>query len=1220
MPPRDFTRPRDGFRFRFGGMKVNARPDALSIGKYPVAVNIREYEDGTIRTRPGVSQLFSIGITDHAQAIRAYAALNTDTLPRFLVYTTAAVYLDTGTLAGNLSGASIAGASMIPFRPNASPNPFMYVANGVDYQKFSAPVANVVTQKKVGIAEPPTAPDAALSTILQSNLLGTTYTQGGTAGAPGASTRFSDTVGAAVFKDPASGSGTTSNYGVFSLQVSSGASYQRYAQLQIGASSYVVLDVFPVLPTAFLTLNGIFYFSGSTGHCVLVVSTLHGSSSNESINDPLFIASLRRGAILKIGTESIFVLSVTPGPDNTYAIETSTVNTHTTTDTVTLIPAISVTQMQQGGPFTPATGNAIGDQHAAQSYQVTTGIGTETSAAIMTVPFVGGPVVSTASPFQPDDYISFGFKIIDAPQNLVEMKLLFDVDDGTFTKNFYYYTVRASDLAAAIANAATQLAIAQTFAQRAIIDEENAIASGNQGVTFSGAQGPTGVNTWIQILFPISELTRVGTDQTKSLLNLTKFQVLWNVSGTINVVQDNSFFVWGGFDPDVGDVGAPYLYRVRPRDSTTGVVGNPSPASRYGVNARRQNVLVTLPSAAYDPQIDTWDVFRYGGSVTTWRFIGSTPSTNSTFTDNFSDDAALAGDELDFDNFEPWPSIDVPFSHTATSVTGFTALVSVSPAGNVLRFLPGTLVQLGSINVYTLQTRPILQSVGVYLFQFVENAGTQTNVRAVIQEPILARQPLPFMWGPDANGNIFACGDPLRPGTLYFSKPYAPDSAPDSFNQEISQPTEPLLGGETIDGVSYVGSSEEWWRLYFQPDNPAQRFSAVKEPIPRGLGAPFGHCTDGKNLYFWSKDGIYRNEQSLTDEDLYPLFPHEGVQGNDYTYNGVLIKAPAYKFAVQFRLAYHQGYLYATYADSSNIFHCLTADLRGGKVAWIYDSYAIAAGGPTVIYHVEQPEESNASINPLLVLGIGSAGPSIIVAQQTDFNNDITAPILCDLATAEWDGGDIRAPKQWGDVFVDLVPASSAVGTPVFIAQMSLGLTIGPSTNVPVGSNRVRTPIGVGGILVSDFMGLFFTWQDDFTRQSIPTQLFIWQPSFDVQPAKALTWKTFGSSYGLQGYGHLRQIAVAWVSTTPITITISTVDGQSPAAVVTLPSSGGVYTKQMFPISANKGQLFIFQASSSAPFQIFEDDIEVFVGQWGRQGPYLVAKSFGGMTDVQSPI
>jgi hypothetical protein len=371
-------------------------------------------------------------------------------------------------------------------------------------------------------------------------------------------------------------------------------------------------------------------------------------------------------------------------------------------------------------------------------------------------------------------------------------------------------------------------------------------------------------------------------------------------------------------------------------------------------------------------------------------------------------------------------------------------------------------------------------------------------------------------------------------------------------------------------------------------------------------------------LYFWAKDGIYRNGESLTDADLYTLFPHEGSNvGSDFTYNGVTIKTPNYAFVNQFRLTFHQGYLYAIYADLSNVFHCLTADLRGGKVAWVYDQYAVP---PTVIYHVEQNEESNAVLNPLLILGLGSTGPSIAITKQIDLINDNGAAIVCTLATAEWDGGDIRAPKQWGDYFVDLVPAANPlVGPGVSITPMSLGAGVSPTVVIPQGTARSRSPVSVGGTLVSDFVGLFFSWTDDFSRQGVPTQFFIWQPSFDIQPARTIGWKTFGTSFGMQGYGHIRQIAIAWVSTAAITLTITSFDGQSPQ-VITIPSSGGAYQKQLFPLTANKGQLYIFQATSTAQFQIFEDDIEIHVGPWARQGGYSIYKSFGGTPSASAPI
>jgi hypothetical protein len=1209
----DFTRLKEGERFAFLGLKLNASPDSLPPGKYPVATNIRAYSDHSIRTRPGLGLLTTTsGAFANITDLRAYTALLTDSLPRILARDVSdKVWLDTGVSVGTLAGGGVApGAAMIPFRPNASPTPYMYVANGFDYQKFSAPDgSNVVNMLKVGIAEPQTPPEAAIATALVNSPGSPSYVAAGTAGATSNTTRITDTAGA-VLTDPASGVGGGDV--IYSVQVNASVAYQRLMYVSIGTHNALVLDVFPTL-SAPLALSGIYYFSGTTGRCILAINSLTGQSGNESIYNPLFLTSLRRGAILKIASEYVLVRSVSQGPDGSFAVETSTINTHTTADTINIAPAI---QVEMFG-FTPSPGDAIGDSVPPRTYTVTAGIGTETANTGLIYPFINPSKLI----FQESDYISMGFRV-DVPENVNEFKILFDVDDGTFTKNFYYYTVRASDIASAIANAVTQLAIAQTVTQRALVDEENAISSGNQGTTFSGAQAATGANQWGQIVFSISELTRVGSDKTKSLLTFTALQVLWNVSGNVTVGMDAFFTVFGGFQPDVGDIGSPYLYRVRPRSKVTGAVGNPSPATRYGVNPRRQSVVLQLPSAAYDAQIDTWDIERYGGTITSWRYVGSAPSSASTFIDNYTDDAVGAGDALEFDNFEPWPVVDVPNNGTASIVNGTVAIIS-SADTDTANYLPGTLVQLGGLNVYTLRMRPVLISGTTYLLEFLENAGVGASVPYNIQEPLIANQKLPYMWGPDVNGTVFAVGDTLNPGKFYFAKNNAPDSAPDKYNIEITQPSEPLLGGEVVDGLSFVGSTKRWWALYPTPDNPLQRYNYVEQPIPRGLVAPYGHCTDGKEVFFWARDGVWGTSRgSLTDADLFNLFPHEGLTvGEDVTYKGITYIAPDYSKVTKFRLTHHNGYLYAIYIGfTDGLYHTLVLDLK--RMAWSEDLWGNGGSAATVFisaaYSIEQAPESAGAINQALLFAGRSGGLSSkgTIYTQVDHTNDPGALIQGLLAVREFDGGDVRAPKQWGDFFLDCVPAATAgvVATP-----MSLGAQAAAPTTIPSGATRVRVPVSVGGTVVSDFLGLFLQWTDDFSLRTTPTQFFIWQPSFDVQPARTIGWTTFGTSFGLQGFGHIRQIAITWVSTATITLTITTFDGQSPQAI-TIPSSGGVQKKQLFPLTANKGQLFIVAAASSAPFQIFEDDIEVHVGAWSRSGPYQIFKSFGGSPDAQSPI
>src|ERR1019366_5278552 len=109
--------------------------------------------------------------------------------------------------------------------------------------------------------------------------------------------------------------------------------------------------------------------------------------------------------------------------------------------------------------------------------------------------------------------------------------------------------------------------------------------------------------------------------------------------------------------------------------------------------------------------------------------------------------------------------------------------------------------------------------------------------------------------------------------------------------------------------------------LYPQPQNSAQRYSVVQQPIPRGIAAPLGHCTDGVSLFWWAKDGIYSSSKgSLTDADLYNLFPHDGVLGMAYTYMGKTIQPPDYSRTGTFRLTYSNSYLYAPYQDSSGVY------------------------------------------------------------------------------------------------------------------------------------------------------------------------------------------------------------------------------------------------------------------------------------------------------------
>lgn len=1231
----EFLRPQEGFRFDFGGIKTNSSADSIPPNKYPLAVNLRSLNGKSVISRSGQSARFSTGgnaITD----LRAYSRLATDDLPRILARDILdQIYLDTGSLIGTLSGSGAGpGATMIPFRPNASPTPYMYIANGSDFQKFSAPSATgAVTASKVGIAEPSTPCDAVPSPFQFSpgNITAGTVTASGTAGATSNQTRISDTI-ITLASDPVL-------LARKSLQVATTVGYQTEMQIQITHAAvptqYVIEDVLPpVVDGSQLLIRSIFYYAGSTGRCVIACSQMGTSTAlpqfldqdvaAESIFAQQAIASLRRGALISFATaaETALVLDATIGPDGTICFECVTINTHAAAEAINGVPAIVVST----SPINPPSpGDAILSIAVASS--VTAGLGfLTTSALLFNLQFqqnIGG--FPPATP-QQDDYIHLSV-LMDLPVNLIEGRILIDVGDGSFTQNYYYWAFRASDLQQAVSNAQTTIAATQVLGQRSGIDSgasfgqgdvlnqdtgpsiqgsapDSLITSaGNEGASSAGGQAVPGANQWTELMFPAAAMTRVGNDETKTLANANATRVQINVGGT-TAVWVSSLWIGGGGAPDVGDIGQPYLYRVRPRSSITGAVGNPSPAMRYGVSPRRQPVSITPPSAAYDAQIDTFDVFRFGGIVTSWRYIGSMPTSALGFLDNFSDFSAQSGDALDFDNFEPWVTIDLPLNATASSVCGTTAIVTIPSPTLALRYLPGNEIILGGGNVFTLWTRPTLISGTSYLFQFQENAGSLSTTSMQIVEPSVARQPLPYMFGPDSAGRMLAVGDPLRPGVLYYTKSNNPDSAPDSYSRELTVPSEPLLGGEILDGLAFVASPERWWALYPQQStDPTQFYNPVQAPIARGLAAPLGHCTDGAQVYFWAKDGIWGSQTgSLTDADLFNLFPHDGVAGTSVTYLGVVIPAPDYSRVGKFRLTHSAGYLYATYQDASGTYRQLVLDIK--RAAWSIDQYSPVV---SATYHPEQQAgtlTANTAVryDELLFGTIDGR-----VCAQSPLANDLGGGIPCTIATFEFDGGDLRAPTQWGDFFVDLTPAAA---NGVIVQPTSDAGRIAIATTIPSSASRVRPPVSVGGIVVSEFMGLVFTWTDDYSAQSTNTHLRIWQPCYDLQPSAAIAWRSFGSALDSPGFKHIARIALAWVSTAPVTITFFVVDGQAPAPI-TLPSSGGLYTKQLFTLTANKGQIYSFAPSSAQPFQLFMNDSELYIGQWSRTGPYEMRKDFG---------
>jgi len=338
--------------------------------------------------------------------------------------------------------------------------------------------------------------------------------------------------------------------------------------------------------------------------------------------------------------EIVYVLCVVVGPDNTLSFECVTTGTYVAGDPITGIPAIVVDGIDnsvEGQQITCACmSSLINFVSASISPSASEGV-PETITSLGAVsrtfdvsanPFITFLGASDKLP-QNSDYINITLIGTGITTNIDRFRFIFNVGDIIdFYESIYEYTITAASL-----------------------------TNSNLG-------------NRIVVSFPISALQRTTPEQgvlvadNKTLADCNGFRI--EIAATEDcLLLFGPMYLSGGGQPDVGLSNPEYKYIVRPRNSVSGARGNPTPLMRYGVSPIRQPVLLQLPDPAYDTQIDTWDIYRYGGAVTSYRYIASAASTNTTFVDIYPDTHALAGDLVEYDNYEPWPSIDEPFKVTA---------------------------------------------------------------------------------------------------------------------------------------------------------------------------------------------------------------------------------------------------------------------------------------------------------------------------------------------------------------------------------------------------------------------------------------------------------------------------------------------------------------------------------------------------------------------------
>jgi hypothetical protein len=276
-------------------------------------------------------------------------------------------------------------------------------------------------------------------------------------------------------------------------------------------------------------------------------------------------------------------------------------------------------------------------------------------------------------------------------------------------------------------------------------------------------------------------------------------------------------------------------------------------------------------------------------------------------------------------------------------------------------------------------------------------------------ETILAKE-LPALWGP-LEGMLFGCGDPYRPGHLYYSLPDAPDHWSSSGNVEVCPPSEELMHGGLIGHQGFVFSRSRLYFIYPNLTGQAGAVTVAPAQCTRGLLGRWAFCQGpGGVIFFCAEDGIFATTggpEEWLSEVVNPLFYGTAVNGYqpiDKTQTAAL------------RLTVWENCLYFQYQDTSGARQVLVYSFL--QKFWRHYFFGQA---PAVL----QGEDEE-----VLLIGGRATGASYSHSGTSDAGTNIS----CVIRTGSNSAGR-REEKLFGDIFFDVDNANTDLNLQVFLNE-----------------------------------------------------------------------------------------------------------------------------------------------------------------------------------------
>lgn len=1228
MPEMKFER--DTQRFDCLGLDLNRPVDSVKPSKFPYLKNCRSFLAGRIEPRDGITKIDQV--VSGQTGVHSCRRLNDpfDNTWKRIIGTGTHLALGQSTFTDIDSGYSGDPLALIPWRPKSSPEPFMYVADRSRMRKVTVESDLHTIGFPAPSGEPAVALNAPKYKVVDELNVTTGWTAGGDAAAPSQLDYRTDTTITYILYDAGS-TGWACVVPASMVGIGPGCRLSIFDVGHTDDDTATVQSTFP--GSAATTISRILYDSGSTGLCSMVLSTPVPQG---------FYDALIRNTTQSLNAR---IVSVHLGPDGTTSIRALTTGTWVAGDSVQILNSFRIYLNH-----THPAGDTIRISNVRSVFTKSSGIATLTKTSALDL-----STIATGVTAQPSDYMHISIAVTD-PSAITEIKVLLDVDSSTndFTKNYFWKSFRANDITPAATNTASLASTIQTVVSRQIMERPNATpeevaaaapppvidpATGEDvyqyadytsvnpvtGLTFQqtvsfvnpqtgqpidiSQQISAGIG-WVELIFPLSELIRVGSDQSRTLANVAAIRITAIISASVTL-DASSWWIGGGYGPDASSPTATaYHYRYRARNILTNVPSNWSPPSRYLLTPIRQQIAVaptqyTPPSGTTLAATDfVLDIERYGGEVTEWHYIGVTDNVSSPlFEDAMADDIAGAQPIIGMDNYQPWPVLGTPVSGTTSSVAG----VAVHDSGSNFNtsWAPGTRIFINdtAFTIYSVPTTSLLW--------LTENAGSLGAVKWNIPEPTILAQPLPVLW--EWDGTFFACGDPINPGRLYYSNPDSETTTPTNY-LDLTSPSEPLMNGLQYNTRSYVFSSEAFIQI-LKTGNPNDPYRHEHIPNGKGLFSRWAVTLHPSPVIcFGAKDGINLtvggSPVALTDADLYELFPNEGNIG--IAVNGINAPNIVSANATKLRLEYYDEYLYFDYLDTIGnpatliLAFDLGAAVRGeAPGGWFWDVYT-----PGVIMHYG---EEGPGVHSLLV---GTTGENLY--QYAGFSDDGVA-FSMEIGTPSRDQGDPRIEKFYGDQMIDCnLDGLSATATPYFDnnSRTGPGTTITNSTRTQIVIPLANLSNGSSWVTARNISLSLVTSISTAARPFF----YIWESrwTFESAPLAAVSWEISPTTFGMDNFKHFGIVKVTHVSTVD-PVLLFTVDGvlQPP---ITIPNSGGAYQQTIFRVPVMKGKLYKMRLASGdgiTTFRLDTRDTFFEIKDWGSDGAYNKIRVFGDFSLVE---